>query len=244
MPNLENNWPQIENEGINVQNEGSMHAAIKSWYAQPGDRFEVKVAGYIIDIVREDLLLEVQTRNFTSIRKKLLALLKDGHKLQLIHPITVNKWIVKEDADQQVINRRKSPKKGKLINIFAELVRIPHLLEKYLLKQENFSLVILFVDEEEIRRDDGKGSWRRKGVSIIDRRLLQVRESYHFYQREDFLAILPSPLAEPFSNKILAKGIGCSVEDARKLTYTFKKMGLIEEVGKQGNELLFALNKL
>lgn len=231
--------PQIEYSGINLQNEGSLHAALKDWYAKPGDRFEVKVADYIIDIVRDDQLLEIQTKNFSAMKKKLKFLLENNYEIQLIHPITVDKWIVKEDIDQNIISRRKSPKRGKLVDIFAELIRIPHLLREFLLHKKSFSLVLLFIDEEEIRRDDGKGSWRRKGVSIVDRKLLHVRDHYYFQAKADFLSLLPSHLNEPFSTKTLAKSIGCTVHDARKLSYTYKKMGLIVEVGKQGNQLLY-----
>ena len=36
----------------------------------PGDRLEVKYDNYIVDIVRGDLLLEVQTGSFHTCRKK------------------------------------------------------------------------------------------------------------------------------------------------------------------------------
>jgi hypothetical protein len=37
---------------ISTLNEKALHANLKSWYAQPGDQFEVCVDGFIIDIVR------------------------------------------------------------------------------------------------------------------------------------------------------------------------------------------------
>ena len=44
--------------------EMTLHASIKEWYASPGDKIEVEVDGYVIDIVRGDtffgdLLLEM-----------------------------------------------------------------------------------------------------------------------------------------------------------------------------------------
>ena len=61
----------LEQTGININNEKSLHLSIKQWYAVPGDRLEVKVDKYIIDLVREDSLIEIQTRNFSAIGKKL-----------------------------------------------------------------------------------------------------------------------------------------------------------------------------
>jgi hypothetical protein len=49
--------------GIGLLNEKPLHASLKAWYAQPEDRFEVPVEEFVIDIVRDDLLLEIQTSN-------------------------------------------------------------------------------------------------------------------------------------------------------------------------------------
>jgi hypothetical protein len=57
--------------GIGLLNEKPLHASLKEWYAQPGDRFEVPVDGFVIDIVRDDLLLEIQTGSFGSIKSKI-----------------------------------------------------------------------------------------------------------------------------------------------------------------------------
>ena len=63
-------------KGIGTLQENSLHAALKTWYAQPGDQLECKVDGYVIDLVRGDLLVEVQTANFSAIKRKLLKLLE------------------------------------------------------------------------------------------------------------------------------------------------------------------------
>jgi len=54
---------------IGTLNEKSLHADLKKWYTQPGDQLEVPLDGYYIDIVRDDMLIEIQTRNFSSIKK-------------------------------------------------------------------------------------------------------------------------------------------------------------------------------
>ena len=60
--------------GIGLMNENALHAAVKDWCALPGDRLEVPVDGYVVDVVRDGLLIEVQTRNLAAIRDKLRAL--------------------------------------------------------------------------------------------------------------------------------------------------------------------------
>jgi len=225
----------LEQSGININNEKSLHSSIKQWYAMPGDRLEVKVDKYIIDLVREDSLIEIQTRNFSAIGNKLRALVK-YNKVMLVHPIAIEKYIITtmEDSDE-VISRRKSPKKGKLVDLFDELIRIPDLID-----EENFILEILMTKEEEIRCKDGKGSWRRKGISIVDRKLVQVVEKVAFKEGKDFLRFLPEELTDKFTNKELAKALKITIYKARKVTYCLKKMEVIKEVGKLRNELIFA----
>src|SRR6185436_14499305 len=78
---------------IGLLNEKPLHASLKQWYAQPGDRFEVPVDGFVIDIVRDNVLLEIQTRHFGAIKSK-LATLVSSHQVRLIYPIAQEKWIV------------------------------------------------------------------------------------------------------------------------------------------------------
>jgi hypothetical protein len=221
---------------LKLMNQSSLHSAIKNWYSLPGDRFEVRVDDFIVDIVRETLLIEIQTRNFSAIKKKLIELL-ETHQVRLVHPIPQQKWIVYVTASGEIVRRRKSPRRGRLFDLFYELVRVPNLV-----KEENFSLDVLMIEEEEVRCNDGKGSWRKRGVSIKDRRLMQVHRTTLFKNERDFLRFLPSDLTQPFTNKALAKLSGVRINLARKITYCLRKMGAITTVGKKGKELIFEVS--
>ncbi len=110
---------QASNGGVGLLNEKSLHAALKVWYAQPDDRFEVVVDGSVIDIVRGDLLVEIQTRGFAALKRKLEKLV-GSHTVRLVYPIAVEKWIVRLSDDgvaQQ--GRRKSPSTGRCRSFFA-----------------------------------------------------------------------------------------------------------------------------
>ena len=220
---------------IGVLGEKSLHAKLKEWYSRPGDRFEEAIDGFHIDIVRDKLLIEIQTQQFSSIKRKLEALVKK-HTVRLVFPIARGKWIVRFAKDgTTLLGRRKSPKKGKIFHLFEELVSIPSLI-----KHRNFSIEVLFTLEEEIRRDDGLGSWRRKGFSIADHRLLEVTDSHLFERPPDFLAVIPAPMPEPFSTKDLAEITGNPRWIAQKAAYCLRKMGAIEAVGKSGNSVLYS----
>ena len=96
------------------------------------------------------------------------------------------------------------------------------------------------IEVEEIWCNDGRGSWRRKGASIEDRKLIRVFERRVFERTADFLKVLPEDLPDPFSNINLAKSLGITVNQSRKMTYVLRKTGAITFVGKSGNQMLFA----
>ncbi len=213
--------------------ETSLHAALKQWYAQPGDQFEQKVDGYYIDLVRGDLLIEFQTRQFGAIRAKLANLL-DHHAVRLVYPLAQEKWVVRQTAAGEVISRRRSPKRGTLLDMFNELLRIPHLLG-----HPDFTFEVLFIACEDIWQDDGQGSWRRKFWSMADRRLLSVLDQVVFSNLADYTALLPAGLAEPFTNTELAAALNCRRSLAQKVTYTLLRAGELVKNGKKGNSALY-----
>ena len=214
-------------------NEFSLHSEIKKAYSLPGDQFEVRLDNYIVDILRGNLAIEVQTKNFSALKEKLQTLTKK-YQVRLVYPLTEKKWITHVTKDQTVLDKRKSPRKGRLTDLFGELVMIPHMIGV-----ENFSLEILFIDEEEVRCDDGKGSWRRKGVSIKERKLLKVNDRMLFQNRADYLKILPESLNGVFTNRELAKLAKMPVRTARQITYCLRKGGVIRLAGKKGREIGF-----
>ncbi len=225
---------------IGTLNEKPLHAALKTWYAQPGDQLEVPVDGFFIDIVRRrplmarDLLIEVQTGNFSSIKRK-LATLTASHPVRLVYPVAREKWIVKLDKDGSgVLGRRKSPKRGAFEHVFGELVSFPRLLAN-----SNFDLELLLIQEEEVRRYDGKRGRRRKGWVTQERRLLGVVERRLFESPADVAALIPKDLAEPFATSDLAAAIGKRRRLAQKMAYCLREMGVIAPVGKQGNAILY-----
>jgi hypothetical protein len=216
--------------------ETSLHSALKDWYARQGGQKEAMVDGYFIDVVQGDLLVEVQTRSFASLRPKLADLL-ERHAVRLVHPIPLEKWIVYLPADGSTGGtRRKSPRRGRLEHVFRELIRFPGLV-----RQPNFSLEIVLTREEELRRRDGRGSWRRSGASIVDRRLLAVVDSVVFTTPDDFRRFIPLNLPQPFTNRQLSACLGVSSNLACRMTYCLTAMQVLDRVDKISRSYLYAL---
>ena len=103
-----------------------------------------------------------------------------------------------------------------------------------MLNHPNFSLEIVFIEEETIWTDDGRGSWRRKGWSILDRRLVKVMGRMLFKHPLDYKALIPMGLNEPFTSYDLAKELGLRKSLASKMVYCFKMMDIIKLTGKRG----------
>ena len=221
---------------IGTLNEKPLHAALKEWCARPGDRFEVSVDGFIVDIVRGNLLIEVQTGNFASIKRKVQALAKD-HALRLVYPVAREKWIVRLAGNGvgTVGGRRRSPRRGALEQVFGELVSFPKLIAN-----PNFSLEVLFILEEEVRRQDDKRAWRRRGWVTHERRLLKVVGRKVLKGPADLLALIPRDLAESWTTADLATAIGQPRWLAQKMLYCLREAGAVRVAGKNGNAILYA----
>ena len=222
--------------GIGRLAERSLHAGLKDYLARPGDQFEVKLGRFVIDIVRGEMLIEIQTRHLYALRPKLRRLLED-HLVHLVHPLPAGRWIVREDKDGRLLSRRKSPKHAAARDIFGELVRIPDLAA-----HPNLTLEALLIHEEQVWRDDGQGSWRRGRWSLVDRRLLGVVESRVFADPAGYLALLP-PLPEPFCIADLAAARGWNSNLAGRATYALRAMGLLA-AEKRGRVNLFTIEQV
>ena len=220
---------------IGSLNEKPLHAALKKWIAGPHDQFEVSVDGFVIDIVQGDFLVEIQTKNFASIKRKIMTLTV-GHKVRLVYPIAREKWIVKRATGRggEVGDRRKSPKRGGLEQIFEELVAFPKLIAN-----PNFSLMLLLIREEELRRYDATRGWRRKGWVTEERRLLEVVDQRLIESTEDMGAFIPSGLPGPFTTSDLAAALGQTRRFAQKMAYCLREMGVIARAGTRARANLY-----
>lgn len=224
--------PPSHSKSIGTMQEGSLHASLKAWYTLPGDLCEVTVDGYLVDIVRGELLIEIQTRNFSALKRKLKALI-ERHRVRLVYPIPKEKWIGYVTADGQApLGWRRSPKRGGLEDLFYELVSFPQLV-----RNPSFSLETLLIREEELRRRVSHGS--RKGWGTVDRRLLDVLDHATFQSPFDFRNLLPHTMRSPFTSHDLANTLRLSRNLAQKMTYCLRGMGAIEVVGKRGKSLLY-----
>jgi hypothetical protein len=217
--------------GIGVLREGPLHAAVKDLLARPGDRAEVKVEGYIIDLVRADgELVEIQTGGFSPLGPKLDALL-DGHRMRIVHPVAARRRIVRIDEHGEVLSARRSPLRAGVLDVFDRLVSFPSLLA-----HPHLTIEILLCEEDHVRAPEATRS--RSGRRRRDpgqRRLMEVLERVELRGPADAAALLPEALgAEPFTTRELAKALGCRLLLAQRVAYCLRAMEVLGDAGKRG----------
>ena len=220
---------------IGVMREGPLHAAVKALLAEPGDRFEVPVGRFVIDLVRADgELVEVQTGGFGGLGRKLDALL-DEHRIRIVHPIAAERRIVRVDERGEVLSARRSPRRATAVAVFDKLVAFPSLLT-----HPNLTVEVLLLREDHIRRPQPvtrRGRTRDPG----ERRLVEVLDRIALRTREDVLAALPGIPREPFTTRELATALGCGSVLAQRTLYCLRSIGIVERAGKRGHAPLHAL---
>lgn len=232
-PKIEPNGTQ---NGIGTLNEKPLHASLKQWVAQPGDQFEVPLDGFFIDVVRDNLLIEIQTGGFSPLKRKLRKLTK-SYPVRLVYPIPAEKWLVQPPKlGVGKPSRRKSPKRGNVYHVFKELVAFPDLMQS-----PNFALQVLLTQEEEHRkpRTDKRRRRFRKKYQLEERQLIDVVGSHLFETVEDICQLLPADLPHQFTNKDVIEGTGQPAWLVQKMTYCLRNMGGIQIVGKQGRYQLY-----
>lgn len=214
--------------GIGTLNEGPLHRGLKAWLAEPGDRFEVPLGDFVIDVVRGDLLIEIQTGSLGALGHK-LDLLLDHHPVRLVVPLAAVRWL------EQGGRRRRSPIRAGWWNLFDALVALPTLLD-----HPRLELDVVLVELTEVRSDTERVRRSRRG-RVVERRLDRVVDARRFRRREDLLALLPDDLPRPFTTADLARTAGLPRTLAQRACYVLRHLELVDEVDRCRSGIRYTL---
>jgi hypothetical protein len=211
--------------------EGPLHRELKRLY---GDAFEVRVDGFVIDVVRADgELVEIQTGGFSALRTKLDALL-DRHRIRIVHPIPAERRIVRVNEDGEVLSTRPSPKRPTAAAIFEGLISFPTLLS-----HPHLTVEVLLCREDHVRAPAptrGRRFMRDPG----QRRLIEVLSRVELRGPQDAAALLPA-LDEPFTTRDLARAMAVPLPLAQKATACLRALELVESAGRRDRAPLYLL---
>jgi hypothetical protein len=232
QPVLESTRAEGGRRGIGTLQEGALHAQLKEWYRRPGDRLEEPVAGYVVDLVRGKLLVEIQTGGFAPLRHK-LEQLSCRQPVRLLAPVPLVRRIVRLTGEGELLSARRSPRRGRLEDVFSRLVSIPTLLCR-----PQFELEVVLTHEDELRVHRPGQAFRRRGWVVLGRSLRSVEGCVRIANPADAAGLLPSELPELFDSGELAEAAGMQRRLAQQMSYCLRAMGVLEPVGKRGRAVV------
>lgn len=216
--------------------ERTLHKQLKAHFCPKDGQTEVPIGRFIADIFSPSQgIVEIQTSSLGKLKPKLRAFLAES-VVTVVHPVVVSRTVVTWNAARtQPVRQRKTKPDEKVAGLFRQIGALSEFLF-----HPGLTLLFCAIEEIDHRCEDGEGSWRRRGVSRVDRELVSLLDVNRFHGRRAWEALLPEGWTGPSTNKELAEMLHVRVAQAQSLTSCFKKLGLLEVLGKRGRETLLS----
>lgn len=219
---------------IGTLSEKTVHAVVKNYYEPDEDKQEIPIEGLYADIFTGNEIIEIQTRNFDQVRKKLDRFLPE-YPVTVVLPIPDTKWLIWIDEETgELTDPRKSPKKGSEYTAFKELYKI-----KSYLKKEGLTIVLLFLDMEEYRLLNGWSHDKKKGSTRYDRIPLRITREVRFESVEDYQILLPDSLEGEFTCAEFAKAVKINSRQANLVLNILFYLDVVKRTGKRGRAFVY-----
>jgi hypothetical protein len=223
-----------KSNGIGTLGEKTLHAILKNYFEPMEDNHEKKVGSFVADISRESGIIEIQTRQFNKLRKKLeyfLALTD----VTVVYPVAHTKWLIWIDEQTgETTKKRKSPKNGKPYEIFYELYKI-----KDLLCNTRLSFCIVMLDLEEYRSLNGWSENKKKGSTRYNRIPTDLVDEIYINSPSDYDKLIPKELGQHFTSKEFMKFTGLTLSASQTALNVLNSVGAVVRTGKQGNRYIY-----
>jgi ribosomal protein S25 len=223
-----------QQNGIGTLGEKTLHAVLKHCYEPDSANHEQKIGSFVADIVTEDGIIEIQTRAFDRLRKKLSEFLEIA-PVTVVYPIPSTKWLLWIDEKTgETTKKRKSPKRGSIYDSINELYKI-----KPMLSHPNFRLCMVFIAMEEYRCLNGWSRDKKKGSTRFDRIPIEIIDEVRVDSPVDFLKFVPDELKKQFTSKDFAKTAKIRLDIAQTALNILHHTEVVQRVGKQGNMYVY-----
>ncbi|SDM55055.1 hypothetical protein [Acetanaerobacterium elongatum] len=228
------NASPVPGRGIGTLGEKTLHAILKHYMEPDTAKHEIKLGGYVADIASETGVIEVQTRNFNSLRSKLACFL-EHNEVTVVYPIASTKWLVWVDPETgETTAKRRSPKRGNYCEVFYELYKI-----KPLLLHPRLKLCLMLIDMEEYRFLDGWSENKKRGSSRYNRIPTELIDELTINTPADYGRLIPNSLPEAFTAKDFAKAAKLSPKSAQTALNVLHSVGAVINIGKRGRSYLY-----
>lgn len=213
--------------GIGTLSEKTLHAVLKNFYEPDINHQEIKIENFIADIFRDNEIIEIQTRSFNNMRRKLDLFLK-LYPVTIVYPIPYTKYLVWIDSvTGEVVSRRKSPKKGNPFDAFRELYKI-----KMFLDNPNLSICLTFIDIEEYRLLNKNPKYSKYHTVRYDRIPTALQDEIFLHKPSDYTGLIPDTVPDKFTVKQFAKI--CKITEGTA-GLTLNIMNSIKAIKRTGN---------
>ena len=224
--------------GIGSLSEKVQHAILKNYYCPNPSCQEINLGRFVADIADQNGVIEIQTKGFGQMRKKLSFFL-EHYPVRIVYPVVLVKWVVWIDPQTgEIISRRKSPKKTAAYDLFRELYSILDLLW-----QEKFSLTLPLLESEEYRLLDGYDKNPKKGSSRSQMVPSSILGEVALNSPSDLLQFLPDDLPPEFCSSDIRNLCRLNSRQTSYFLLVLRKLGLIEQVGIKNRFYLYRVKE-
>lgn len=222
--------------GIGTLGEKTVHAALKRWADENPAHWEVPLPeGFVADVFDGERVTEIQTANFSALRRKLTVLL-ERYPVTVVHPIVRQKWLCWIDpVTGEVTPPRRSPRRGSWADAGGQLIYLLPCLH-----HPRLTVTLVLLDVEEHRLADGWGHGGKRGSHRAERypRTEIPPETLTLRGASDYRALLPAGLPNPFTAAEFGKAVH---QQGRTLQGTLKVLLTLEVITreKSGRKFLY-----
>ena len=219
--------------GIGTLGEKSVHAVLKRYFDPCEAHHEVRFKGYVADVKNNDGFVEIQTRGFYRLQKKLEVFLQEA-PVTVVYPVAAERSVIWIDEDGTAEPKRKVTRKPTASSILPELYNLRSLFGNPMLR---FCVVLLEV--EDYRLKDGYGPDKKKRATKFDRYPVALLDELWLSTPEDYFPLIPERLTDGFSAKEYAKAAKLPARQASAAMNVLFSLGVLERVGKERNAYLY-----
>ncbi len=221
---------------IGTYSEGTLHAVLKKYYEPNTDRHELKVGNYVADIVGQNGIIEIQTRQLYKMKSKVEAFLEVSD-VTVVYPVDAEKYIIWRDRETgEVLKRRRSLKKGNVYSAMAELYSL-----REFVSHPHFHFIAVLLRTEDFR-DFRRGSdGKKRAVRRFDRIPLNILGEEEFYCKNDYARLVPNDIPERFTSADLAKCSGIQRSLAQLTLNLLYNIGIVDRVDRNKSGYIYTV---
>lgn len=218
---------------IGTLNEHTLHLALKNYFEPDPAFHEQKYKGFVADVKRGEEIIEIETRSFSNVKRKLEAFLSDC-RVTVVYPVAEEKWIVLlNPVTGEVGPKRKSPKKGRPCDVFYEMYKL-----RPFLKNENLAFRLVKMQLVEYKRKE-PGRRGRKSTVREERIPVGISGTLDIRCPKDYEKLVDSIPEGEFTAAQFAGANKMKPRYAWSALQVLLTVGVLAPAGKRGRALLY-----